>query len=272
MAVQTFIYQRSTDNVAVSATAVAVNTGSLDTDYPVANLYDLNPAKPGQLTTTTGSWTWNFAAPQVLEMAAIIMHNLDAGLDVRLQGNAANAWGAPTFDQAFVIPTYREDGFPYNPWMDISTLVPSAASRTFAWWRLVVVGTNSAAVKIGEVWLGATKRQLTRNIAWGSTRTESRPGVIHETDYLVKLKYDYGVLRRSLDVQIENTDVSLAEVLSWGRSCRWAMRPTVIIPDPTVNDAWMVNFKTTEQSFQRALKNYNLIDLQMEEMSRGLVL
>lgn len=268
---QNFIFQRSTDNVAPNAT-VAVNSGTEDSAYPAANIKDLNPAKPAQLTTTTGSWTFNFSSPQQVDLLAIVMHNLTAGLNVRLQANTTSSWGAPPLSLAITIPTYREDEFPYNPWLDVASIIPVAASRTYAWWRLVVVGTNGAPVKIGEVWLGATKRNLIRNIKWGSTRSEERPGVVHMTDHLVRPKYDFGVLRRSVVVEIENTDLSLEDVLAWGRSCRWAMRPTLIVPNPDVNDAWMVNFKTTEQSFQRTLKNYNMIELALEETSRGIVL
>lgn len=268
---QNFVFQRATDNVAPDAT-VAVQSGTEDATYPAANINDQNPAKPAQLTTTVGAWTWNFAAPQRIDVMAIVMHNVDAGLEVRFQGHTSNSWGSPTLNQVVTIPTYREDGFPYNPWLDLVALVPVAASRTFAWWRLVVVGTNSAAVKVGEVWLGATKRNLIRNIKWGSTRNERRPGVVHETDYLVRLKYDYGVLRRAVTVEIENTDISLEDVLSWGRSCRWGLRPCLIVPNPDQNDAWLVNFATTEQDYDRTLKNYNVMKLSLEEMSRGLVL
>lgn len=273
-----FLYQRATDNVAPSAT-VAVNTGTGDPDYLPANLVDLNPAKPAQLTTTTGSWTFNFASPQQVDVLSIIMHNLTAGLEVRLQGHTSNSWGSPTLNLTITIPTYRTDGFPINPWLDVAAQVPVAASRTFAWWRLVIVGTNGAAVKIGEVWLGATKRHLTRNIKWGRKNREQRPGVIHETDYLVKLKYDFGVLRRSIAIEIENNATSLDEILAWGQSCRWTFKPTLIVPNPDNGSTdrlgpMMVNFVTTEAEYetQRAAGGLFPMSLAFEEMSRGLVL
>jgi len=269
--VQHLIYQHASDNVAPDA-AVAVQTGVEDATYPSANLVDKNPAKPAQLTTAVGAWTFEFDAPQRLDLFSIVMHNLDAGLDVRFQGHTSNTWTAPDVNLVVTIPPYREDQFPYNPWLDIASLVPVVANRTKLWWRLAVLGTNSATIKVGEVWLGATKRNLIRNLKWGSTRHEVRPGIVHETDHLVQLKYDHGVVRRMVTFDLENTDEANAAVLSWGRSCRWAMRPTLIVPNPLENDAMMVNFVNTEQEYERARLNYNLMTLSLHEMSRGLYL
>src|SRR4051812_22337747 len=124
-----FIYQKPTDNVA-DAGVVAVNTGAADATYPASYLTDKNPARPAKLTGTTGSWVWTFAAPQRLDLVALIHHNLTAGLDVKIQGNATNVWGAPTLSQAITIPAYRGD-FPTNPWLDLATAIPLAANRTF---------------------------------------------------------------------------------------------------------------------------------------------
>src|SRR3970040_306690 len=104
MAQQHFLYQRASDNVAPNAT-LAVNSGTEDPGYLAANIIDLNPAKPAQLTTATGSWTFNFAAgAQQVDLMSIVMHNLDAGLEVRWQGHTSNAWGSPDVNLLVTIP------------------------------------------------------------------------------------------------------------------------------------------------------------------------
>src|SRR5438552_2828835 len=97
------IYQVPTDNLAATGT-LTVQSGTEDTAYPKANIYDGNPAKPAKLTTTTGAWRWDFGSAKQLDIVAVIHHNLTAGLNVRIQGNATDAWGAPSLDQAFTIP------------------------------------------------------------------------------------------------------------------------------------------------------------------------
>lgn len=263
-------YQHYSDNMAPSAT-VAVNTGTEDAAYPAANLKDRNPARPGKLTTTTGSWTFNFVAAQRVDIVALLMHNLAAGLSVRIQGNATNAWGAPTFDQAITIPTYREDGFPINPWLDLTTLAGYSAAG-FAWWRIVVVGVNAAAVAIGDVWLGKLKRTLSPNINWGETQDEDRRLIEHSTDHGVDTIYDLGVTRRSIIGEVDAPDATRDALRTWWRDSRGRAQAFLIMPDGAVNDAWLVRWTEAKQAIRFDLTDRNTVQLNFLEVSRGLVL
>src|ERR1043165_9254705 len=124
------VYARPSDNVIANAT-IAVSTSA--TGYGVANLYDGNPAKPWRATATTATIDFDFGSAQSLDLAAIIHHNLTAGLaNVKLMGDAAANWAGPTLSQAFTIPAYDQDGFPVNPYLDLTGI----GSRSFRYWRL----------------------------------------------------------------------------------------------------------------------------------------
>lgn len=261
------LFQKPTDNIAAAGT-VAVTSGTEDTAYPAANLVDLNPAKPAKLTTTTGAWRWDFGSAVNVDFVAIIHHNLDAGLNVRIQGNAADAWGAPTIDQAITIPTYRSDEFPVNPFKDLTGIAP----RSFRYWRLVIVGVNSAAVQIGEVWISATKRTLAVNIRWNYEENDDQPLIEHLTDFHVRTVYTYGVSIRRFVAQLTTTNAGALEIYDWWRSCRGRAHPMLIALDADVNDCMMARFNMSFLKSNREFTDYNPIDLDLLEVSRGLVL
>jgi hypothetical protein len=258
------IYQRPSDNIADLVTAVASNG---DPDYPIANLYDKNPARPFKMTGTTGNVVWDFGSAKQLEIVSLIHTNLDAALNVRIQGNATDSWGAPTLNEAFTIPAKDRDNFPVNPFLDLSAIV----SRSFQFWRLVVVGVNSANVSIGEIWLGQTKRTLPHNYSWGFKRSAVRPIIEHRTDYQVSTIYDLGTKVKKLTGEIQTNDAGLTELTDWWDSCNGRALGTLIIPDPNVNEAWLARWATIERPEQHEFKNNNTFPVAWEEISRGLV-
>lgn len=266
----TFLYTRPTERL---TGVVSVNTGVEDSAYPKANLDDSDPSKPAKLTGTTGSFVRDFTIATQVDVACICHHNLDAGLDVKLQANATNAWGAPTLSQAFTIPADYADSFPVNVWLNLKALFPTAGNRTFRYWRLLVNAANSAPVAIGEWLMYSTLRDLgVRNVKWGSERTWKRPAIIQETDLLVKRSYSHGTHVRGVRVDIDPTDTVLTEVDAWYRSAAGAVTPFLIVPHIDETDAWFVTFVNTEQSYTRERRNYNIAQLEFQELSRGLYL
>lgn len=264
------LFGKRTDNVAPAAT-LSIQSGSGDATYPPANLVNLNPAKPSKLTTTTGAWVFDFGSARRIDVAAIIHHNLTAGLNVRLQGNATNAWGGPTLDAPFTIPAYFDDGFPTNPWIDLTGVAGYSVSG-FQYWRLVVVGVNAAAVAIGEVWLGSTKRVLSPNIIWGERANEKRPLVENRTSYGVSQIYDIGTTIRKFTGQIDTTDAGRDTLRSWWRDTRGRFYPFLLVPDLDNNDALYVRWSTEDLERVLQFLNRNTLTLEFEEVSRGLPL
>jgi hypothetical protein len=261
-------YARPSDNVAGSATITA---SADDAAYPAANLADLIASKPAKLTGTSGNWVFAFSAPQRVDLVALIHHNLTAGLDVKIQGNATNAWTSPTFSQAITIPAYQEDGFPVCPFLDLTGLSGYSTSG-FQYWRLLINAANAAAVAIGDVVLAALKRTLEVNVSWGATEEEEHPLIEHVTDYGVSTIYDLGTKRRRFAGQTETTDAGLASLRSLYRDARGRARPWLLVPDPSVNEAWLVRFQETKQQRALVFLNANQLAFNVEEVSRGLAL
>jgi hypothetical protein len=229
--------------------------------------YDKNPAKPFKMTGTTGNVVWDFGSAKQLDIVALIHTNLDAGLNVRIQGNATNVWAGPTLDQAITIPARDGDNFPVNPFIDLTGI----GSRSFQFWRFIVVGVNSVNPSIGEIWLGQNKRSLPHNYSWGFKRSAARPIIEHRTDYQVSMIYDLGTKVKRLTGEIQTNDAGLLAIQQWWDSCNGRALGTLIIPDPSVNEAWLARWASTERPETHEFKDNNTFPVAWEEISRGLV-
>lgn len=262
------LYALPSDNIAATAILSAAAGSTEDPTYPARNLVNLNPALPAKLLETSGGWVFDFGAPVSVRLFALIHHNIGAGISTRLQGNAANAWGAPTLNQPLTIPAYAEDGFCGNPWLDLS-----GVANTFQYWRLVVDGVNAAPIAVGEVVFATSKRQLVHNIAWGLEDEEPHPMIEHRTDSGVSTIYDYGTRWRQWSGEISmTTDVGRESWRSLSRSTRGRARPFLCIPEPAANDAWFVRLGDTKSAVTRTFLNVNRIPVTLQEVSVGLPL
>jgi hypothetical protein len=258
------------DDIVGYAATVTVNSGTEDPDYPADYLVDQVVVRPAQLLTGSGAWLLAYPSPQRWDWVAIPMHNLDAGLEVRIQGNATDSWGSPTLNVPIIIPPYRDDGFPVGCWLDLTTAT-GYTDAGFAFWRLAVVGTNSANVKVGELVAFERKRTLNPNISWGARILEDRPIVDNRTPSGAENIYDRGVTRQELHGELDTTDAGLAAVRAWWRSSRGRARPMGLVPDEDVNEAWLARFQN-QMDPTLEVTDRNRLALHFEEASRGLVL
>jgi hypothetical protein len=260
-------YGQVSDNVAPKATITAT---APDAAYPAANVVDGDPAHPSKQTGGAGAWAFQFPAQQRVDAVALIHHNLTPGLDVRVQAsNDGSAWNA--FDAAITIPPYREDGFCVNPWRDL-TSAPGYTPTGFAYWRVVVMGTNAAPPALGELVLLSHLRTLDRNPQWGFHDTEDHPLIEHKTDLGVVRIYEYGTLARTYGGQIIASAAGARELRTLARDARFRARPWLFIPEASANEAWWVRFTGMPQDQTHELLDANPMLWTVEELARGLPL
>jgi hypothetical protein len=260
------IFQYPSDNLATPDITITVSTE--DAAYPKSNLVNGNPANPFRFTATTGNIVFDFGNAVTIDIFALVMHNLSAGIDLRLQANATNAWSAPSLDQAITVGAKDKDGFPPNPWKDLTGI----GSRTFRYWRLLVNSANSVNCAFGHVHFGGTKRSLVHNISWGLQEAIERTIIEHETDYYVSTVYDLGVKVKTLQGDVETSDAGLTAIRDWWDACRGRALPSLIVPDPAVDAAMLVRWADIRRTDTREFKNVNKLSLAWREVSRGLVL
>lgn len=263
------IYQHPLDNVASTAT-ITVQSGTEDTDYPVAYLTDNRITRPAKLTTTTGAFQFEFLGSQRLDLFALGPHNLTGGLSVKLQGHTSATWGSPAFSADVVIPTVREDGVRPMPFLDLTTATGYSAGG-FRYWRLVVVGTNAAPIAIGEVWMSAAKRTFTEAYRWSYEVDEERFIEEHVTEYGMVIVYDLQIRKRRFRASFPASDATVAEITAWHRAMKGRVYGSLFIPNDSTNDAWWV---VLPKDWTRAsvAPNFHDIQIDIEELAQGLPL
>jgi hypothetical protein len=233
-----FRYCRPSDLVASLATITApLGTVSTDPNYDLTALVDGNPAKPCQFVSGGSpepacAILFNFGSPQRVDGIAVPSHTFEAGLDVRVQGNAADAWGGPSLDAPLSIAAADLDGHSSQPWADLTTLAGYTTSG-FQYWRLYIP-SNSVAPQIGQVVLVRQWRTFARGIRWDVV-----PAV--ERRYIPALETAYGV-RTCYDMEVKQTRITgivvgdaedLLDVRRLLDDAGGPVRPFVVILDDT---------------------------------------
>lgn len=268
MAQTRLVYSLFGDNKVLNITPTLVSGTPEDASYGVGNLSALNPAKPMRLNEFTCRVQWDMVTPTQIDWIAIIAQNLDPGLaGVKIEGNATAIWTSPTLSQAITIPGIDADNYHINAWKDLTAI----GSRTFRYWSFAVTVANSAKIHIGQIGLIGTIRALAANINWPVNTEDSHPIVERQTNYGVTYVYDSGVRLRRLSAPIDNTDANAATVRQWWLETRGRARPFYVVPDPAVNDVWLVRFQEPKQANQQTVNDRNSGTLAFEELSRGIV-
>jgi hypothetical protein len=262
--------------------AIAVTASAEDAEYPAEKLITENPADTAKLTTNTGWWVTQYAAKVAPVAAAVIYHYLDAGLNVRLQGNDTDSWGAPAFDQAFTIPAKRKDGPSYQRWTTSPWILLDALDDEdgYLFWRLVIVGTNSQVVAVGRLVLAASLLHVTLFHDGGiseSDRPENDPSrIVHPTELGVETRYTIGGPRRGLSFTLIGTDLSAgtpptqeaADFRALAEACD-GEHPFLLAPFET-NDMWCVMPENVSWPRSHEPGGYQVWSLSVREESRGL--
>lgn len=246
-----------------------------DTDYPAANLISANAAKPAKLTATSGNWVLDFGAAVAPVAAILVYHYLDAALAVSIQGNAADAWGAPSYSTAITIPAKRKDGPSTQRWTNNAYLL-IAGSPSYRYWRLNVSGVNSQNVAVGRFMLLSAYHLVRLAMTSGLDEGDSEGEIVQPTELGVETVYTLGGPRRSLGgVALATESVSSSAELASGlralyESAEGRATPFAFFPFGTSAEPWLVRFESAEAKRKRGQGDLQEWTFSVREVSRGL--
>lgn len=258
-------YCRYGDNLARAKT-VTVDAGTEDTDYPKANLVDGDPAVVAKLTGTTGRYRIDLGSSLAADVVCLINHNLDAALaNVTICGNDDGVFANPMTVAAktIVIPSDRANGMTTNAVLDISS-----DTATARYWFLSFASANSAAIAIGELWLGATLYTL--KAKYPATEGSQEHLVEHVSPAGVEFRYRQDVEQwwqvftvhfpgATLHTQGVNLIDAAGTTYSW---LYW--------PDSATNAAYLVRFRERPQ-VQQTAPTFWIAEFSVREVSPGLL-
>lgn len=243
-----FRYMRY-DELWSHSTGASVSAVATDTDYSASWAADGRPGRPYRSSTGTFSITIQATCGEV---GAIVVanHNLDP---LKL---------ITAFSTSFTAPSETPpDGIPVNPVYfrtPANTTVLTIASTSSA---------NSANPVIGEIFAGKY-RTLTRGMRLADAEfTESAFSVDPESEFASIQPYDKGLAQRTLSGSAVVSSSEWADLRDWFRSQRGFSRPSVIIPDSGVNDAWVVTF--TNFRYRKLDASLYEVDLSFTEYPRS---
>jgi hypothetical protein len=259
------IYNRYSDNLALTADAISVDGGTIETGYLIEQIRDVNAARAVRLSTKRGMFKYHWASAVAVQLPAILHANYQASLVIHVQANDTDVWTSPSFDQTIVMPAWRADRMPPQPWLD-TTGLPGYGS--YHYWRVGTLVDNAVNVSVGEIWLGGTIRRLSPNIVWGDVRGYDQPQIEHSTAYR-RLRTQLGTTRRTVAGDLSPTTAAGAQdVIDWFLDANG--RPTLLIPDGTVNEAMLALNTVTVQQLTEQFLDQHTMHLSFEEDGRGL--
>lgn len=265
-------YARYDDDLCI-ASPPTVTASAADSDYPVANLISENAGKPAKLTTTTGNWVLDFGAAVVPVMGILAFHYIDAGLEVRIQGNAADSWASPSYNQTITIPAKRKDGPSTQKWTNNAVLT-IAGSPSYRYWRLVVVGTNSQVIAVGRFLLLSAIRTIGFLLDSGINQSDDAGEIVQITELGVETFYVLGGPRRGVSGVCMATDTAASGITNADdfralhETSEGRAHPFVLIPFGT--EPWLVRFESGSRT--RSHRDGGLQDwpFAVREVSRGV--
>lgn len=221
-------YVKPSDNFVVSSPPTPTwSVGSVDADFPLANVLTLEPDVVAKSTNNTATLRLTFGAAKTL--VGIVYLNVNfPGVAVTLTNNA----GMTSQVKTVAAP---EDELSVSVFFDLTDVANTNATQ----WNLAVVG--SAPVAIGTV--VAIEAWTETRMRWDYSIEERFPVIEHRTAYGKRLQYRIPLrYRKVAGVPFYAADRNALRTLR--REALGSMLPFVFVPDMNDDDVLLVQFAT----------------------------
>ncbi len=234
-----FYYVRPDENWAFEGAV----SGGAATDYTDEWLCDGKSGRPVRATSGTQAWTITNPSGEV---GVVAMCNHSVSVNAVLTGGVS---------ATLLPPALPPNGIRLNPW--ISMTPANITTLT------VTITSNPLDVIIGELIAGKL-RTLTPGASIRTQQTledDFLSSNVDEGEFMSVTPYDRGLVRRKFQFTQYYTDTVLADIRAWREAQRAGTRPSLIIPNSSLNDAWLVRFNGL--SYRKA-SGIGVYEVQME--------
>lgn len=199
-------------------------SGSVDADYVNTWLTDGRPGFPAKYTGTL-ALTVTPAAPQSVDVICLHHHNVRAAAVVTLGGSLSG--GITT------VAPFSDAIFP-----NVFRLLTTPVSVTS-----LVLGVSGNTDPVVTSLYAGLSTEISADFGHGRSFDPGKPFPWEST----MAPYDDGMAApRRLSGAWLPTDAEYAALIACTQAMRNGTRPALVIPDDTVNDAWLCTFQWTE--------------------------
>jgi hypothetical protein len=215
----TSIYYMRPDEVATYSATVTTSAGTTDTDYTDDWICDTRPGRPARATNGTVTWSASFSSAEVGLIAAC---SCNSDVNMTLGGGVSSTITAGAL---------QADGIRLN---GFATQTPANETNI----TIAFSGAGSAVV-LGELVAGKY-RTLTRPVYTDDETSFISLARTQDMDLSSIPPYDPGLSppRTWSGAYIVNT-ADRDNIVQWYLGQRNNTRPSLLVPDTTVNDAWL---------------------------------
>lgn len=233
------LYALHSDNVFNTINVgVTVASGTVSTTYGVNYLHDGFPNMSTKFTTASGRLVFDLLAANTVQGVALFNTKNFSGKTLQFQGNATNAWGAPSFSTTITSPTVWTNGFETCSWVDLRTTSPN-----YRYFSLNVTdGGGGLNWSIGEIWIVQTLRTW----PWldrGTKESFRSQEIEHETDADIHLFYSRVIdHKHKLETNSIIQESQLTALKTLYRNTDGRTNPFLFIRNESVNDALLVRW------------------------------
>lgn len=272
-----FYYVPPAANVAPQATWTC--SAALVAGYEVGWLTDLRPERPARANAANAWFIADFGAAQRIDLLGVIAPTLASGVALRVQASTLSDFSALAMDVALPGVTQWQDGPTVsgtttykNRWVNL-TAEAGYATGGFRYWRVGCTANTLASFSVAEIVMAASAPGFAFGPQWGGTRAFRRAVVTHVTDHGVRLRYDRGVLVREFDLTfaLPATATGLPAVQAWFMNGQGSARPSLIVPDDTEDECYLVVFHDARLPWVRRTMGRFELGVSLHELPTALL-
>jgi len=171
------------------------------------------------------------------------------------------------------IPTMTRNRIPKTIVCDLALLEPNPAVRTSTTWNFAFTCSTANLVLGAAIALYVPRRELLAgDFQWGGSESRTTFGTVKENEYGNRYRLSDHTMRRSVKLTKLATEADLTAFEQWFEQSYGAYGPTLLWPDPSVNDAYLGTLKDTLEVTRLAPTSDGplfSLAIEFEELSKG---
>lgn len=243
MSVGNFLYVRPDEMWSLNGAVAA----TVDADYQASWLTDGRSGRPVRGTSTSFSATITNPAGTV-DIIALCNHNVSVSTAITGSASGTILAGGLT-----------ENGIRLNSYVQVGAVSATTLTAT--------ISSNAATVIVGDLIAGHARTLYPGPALKDQQRADDDYTFQDDSEFSSLYRYDRGVERRAFSFTQYYSSSQFDDLQSWQRSQRGGSRPSLIIPNVSLKDAWVAHLSPL--TYKKQAPETYAVTLQFVEYPRS---